>query len=254
MTMCSPRIPSFPRRRESIFLQLRWIPAFAGMTLACGWCGLASDAMAAGAQKQPVLAIQPVQPAAPKGPEIDHTADIARVESYLSSITTISADFSQISADGSLASGKFYLKRPGSMRWQYASPSNVLLISDGGTVVYYDPAVEQVSYVPVDDTLATFLTRRDVRLESASMHLAKFEASAGAVRVTVVQKKKPKEGSLTLEFSDNPLALQQLIVTDANSQNTSVRLQNPQFGMPLDDGLFVFKDPRGVLPKRGVQR
>ncbi|MFM9890884.1 MAG: LolA family protein [Rickettsiales bacterium] len=185
---------------------------------------------------------------------VDNTANIARVEAYLSGLTTISADFSQISADGSLASGKFYLRRPGKMRWQYATPSNVLLVSDGSTVVYYDPAVEQVSYVPVDDTMASFLTRRDVRLESPSIRLTKFESSAGVIRATLVQKRKPKEGGITLEFSDNPLTLQQLVVTDANGQNTSVRLQNPQFGVKLDEALFVFIDPRGVLPKRGVKR
>lgn len=224
------------------------------MTLASGWGGLVSDAMAANAEKQSVVAVKSAQFIAPTSPKIDRAADIARVEAYLSGISTISADFSQISADGSLASGKFYLKRPGNMRWQYASPSNVLLVSNGGTVVYYDPTVEQVSYVPVDDTLAAFITRGDVRLDSASVALSAFESAAGVVRVTLIQKKKPKEGSLTLEFNDNPLTLQQLIVADANGQTTHVRLQNPQFGAPLDDALFMFVDPRGVLPKRGVKR
>lgn len=215
-------------------------------------------AMASGAAPKvaakPAAAHKKPEIAAPAALPVDAKADIARVETYLSGITTISADFVQVSADGSLASGKFYLKRPGKMRWQYAPPSSVQLISNGSTIVYYDPAVQQVSYVPVDETMAGFLAQKDIRFESASTRLAKFEAAAGVIRATLVQKKKPTEGSLTLEFADNPLQLRQMTVSDATGQETHVQLQNAQFGGALDDALFVFKDPRGVIPPKGVKR
>lgn len=220
------------------------IHAFAGMTILAISC-------AAFAADRPVTAPPGGKPSA--GAPIQ-TADIARVETYLSGLSTVMAGFSQVAANGSLASGKFYLKRPGKMRWDYAAPSNVQLISNGDSIVYYDPAVQQVSYVPVDDTLAGFLAQKSIKLESASTHLSNFEAANGVVRATLVQKKKPTEGSLTLEFSDNPLQLRQMIVADAAGQQTHVQLQNAQFGGLLDDSLFVFRDPRGVIPQKGVKR
>ena len=173
-----------------------------------------------------------------------------QVEAYLSGISSIVADFSQVSADGSTGSGKFYLKRPGKMRWQYNPPTPILLVSNGQTVTYYDASLDQVSYVGIDDTLAGFLAQKTIKFESDSIRMTKFEAKNGAIRVSVVQKKKPDEGSLTLEFTDNPIELRQMVVVDATGQTTRVQLQNAQFGPVLDDKLFVFEDPRGTTPRR----
>lgn len=176
--------------------------------------------------------------------------DIARVEAYLSSLTTLQADFTQIAPDGSVTGGKFYLKRPGRMRWEYAPPSKVLLISSGEDIVYYDGELEQVNYLSVDDTLAAFLTQPNIKLESAATRLINFESKDGVIRVGIVQKSHEKEGMLTLEFTASPLKLRQLKMLDAAGNVTSIALQNAQTGRALSDALFVFRDPRGVIPRR----
>jgi chaperone LolA len=183
----------------------------------------------------------------------DTAADQARVEEYLSGLTTIVADFSQTNTDGSLASGKFYLKRPGKMRWDYAPPTPIQLVSDGKTVTYYDSELKQVSYISVDDTLAGFLAQSTITLESKTTHLTSFESTPGAIRATLIQKAHPDEGSLTLEFSDKPLQLRQMTVADATGHITHVSLQNAQFGVPIDDALFVFKNPGGVVSHKRHQ-
>ena len=177
-------------------------------------------------------------------------ADIARVEKYLSGLTTITADFSQVDANGRLSEGKFYLKRPGKMRWQYSPPTPILLVSDGKVIVYFDAELDQVNYVPMDDTLAGFLAKPVILLNSDSTTLADFEAMPGAVRATVVQKKKPKEGSLTLEFTDAPLQLKQMVIRDATGQETRIQLTGAKFGEKLPDNLFKFEDPRGLNKRR----
>lgn len=69
-------------------------------------------------------------------------AELKRVENYLNSISTIVADFTQVAPDGTLASGKFYLKRPGKMRWQYEPPTPVLIILNDWHFIYYDYELE----------------------------------------------------------------------------------------------------------------
>ena len=181
----------------------------------------------------------------------DKAATSARVESYLTSLTTVTADFNQVNPDGSLAAGKFYLKRPGKMRWAYAPPTPILLLSDGKRVIYYDSELDQVTYIGMDDTLAGFLAQKVITLDSATTRLTKLETLPGLIRATMVQKTKPDEGSLTLEFSDNPLALRQMSIVDATGQTTHVQLQNATFGAPVDDKLFLFQGPRQErAPKR----
>jgi chaperone LolA len=184
------------------------------------------------------------------GVDEKYAPDIARVEAYLSGLNSVVANFSQTSADGSAGTGKFFMKRPGKMRWQYAPPTPLLLVSDGKVVTYYDAGLDQVTYIGVDDTLAGFLARKDIKLESESTRLTKFEAVDGLIRATIVQKKKPADGSLTLEFSDNPLEIKNMIAVDATGNATTVKLANAQFGPVLDDKLFVFEDPRSVNRRR----
>lgn len=179
----------------------------------------------------------------------DKAADVARIEQYLSGLTTLVADFNQVDANGGLAEGKFYLKRPGKMRWQYTPPTPILLVSDGKVITYYDAELDQVNYVPVDDTLAGFLARKTIKLNEGATKLTKFEDADGVIRATIIQTEKPTEGSLTLEFSDKPLQLRQMEITDATGQKTRIQLQNAQFGQELPNSLFKFEDPRGATPR-----
>ncbi|MEJ0009086.1 MAG: outer membrane lipoprotein carrier protein LolA [Alphaproteobacteria bacterium] len=175
---------------------------------------------------------------------------VARVEKYLTSIYSIVADFNQVDANGAVATGKFYLKRPGKMRWQYNPPTPVLLVSNGTTITYYDAELDQVNYVPIDRSLAGFLAQPIIKLDSETTQLTAFTAKDDVIRATVVRKGHADEGALTLEFSDNPLAIRQMIVRDQTGQETTVSLQNAKFGADLPDKLFVFEDPRGVTPRK----
>lgn len=176
--------------------------------------------------------------------------DIARIEAYLTAINSIVADFSQASTDGSKGTGKFFLKRPGKMRWQYNPPTPILLVCDGKTVTYYDAGLDQVSYVGVDDTLAAFLVKKEIKLDSETTRITGFKNEKGELTVTIVQRKKPDDGSLTLKFIDKPLDLKELVATDATGTATTVTFANAQFGPVLEDKLFVFEDPRGVNKRR----
>ena len=172
-----------------------------------------------------------------------HQATITRVQNYLSNLTTIVSDFTQVAPDGSLTSGKFFLQRPGKMRWQYNPPTPRLIVSNGSDMVFYDYDLEQVSHIPLDQTLIGFLARDKIRFDN-TIGITGFEEDANAIRVTLAQRDKPSDGQLMLEFSDNPLLLRNMVVTDATGQVTTVALNNAKFGTKLNKELFIFRDPR----------
>lgn len=178
------------------------------------------------------------------------TEMIGTIEKYLSSISSIVADFSQESTDGSVGDGKFFLKRPGKMRWQYNPPNPLLLVSNGKVITYYDPGLDQVTYVDIDDTLAGFLARGEIKLDQDSTKLTKLVTNNGQMEATVIQRKKPDEGSITLILTEKPMELKQILTTDATGNQTRVTLSKAQFGPVLDDKLFIFEDKRSVNRKR----
>lgn len=172
---------------------------------------------------------------------------LPRIEAYMNELTTIAADFTQVAPDGSLASGKFYLQRPGRMPWQYDPPTPILMVSNGSVITYFDRELAQTSYIPIDSTLAGFLARDTITF-SGDVTVKALEENAGILRLTLFQTGKADEGSLLLEFSDHPLQLRHFTVTDAAGQVTTLALTNARFGDALDAELFVFRDPSA--PKR----
>lgn len=199
----------------------------------------------------------PAQATAPKNFTAQDKATVERVEKYLSGISTIVASFVQIAPDGGIADGKFYLSRPGKMRWQYNPPTPILMIANGAFLVFYDYELDQTSHIPLQDTLAGFLARETVEF-GGDVVVTDLATGAGSLRLTVVQKARPQDGQLTLEFADNPLQLRNMKVVDTTGQETTISLANARYGLKLDDSLFVFEDkttaPRIGKSSTGIQR
>jgi outer membrane lipoprotein-sorting protein len=169
------------------------------------------------------------------------SADLQRIAAYLSSIRTMYARFQQVSSGGGTATGQLWMARPGRMRFEYDPPSPVLLLADMFYVYYIDKDLVEMSKVGLKSTPAWLLLRDPITF--SDLVVTRFERSANALRITVVEKAEPDNGSLTMVFSDRPLALRQWTIVDQQRKATTVSLSNEQFGMALDPKLFVYQDP-----------
>jgi len=167
---------------------------------------------------------------------------LQRIEAYLSGIQTISSEFIQFAPNGDTSTGKFFLKRPGKLRMEYNPPTPVLMVTSGSDIVYYDRELDQISRIGLDSTLVGFLARDQVKFDD-SVTITDMERSHKAIRISLIQSKKPKDGMLTMEFSDDPLIFHNMNVTDSSGQVTTVSLNNARFNLPLPVELFIFKDP-----------
>lgn len=180
-----------------------------------------------------------------------HKATIARVENYLSGLSSITSEFTQVAPDGTLTSGKFFLERPGKMRWQYNPPTPVLMVANGSEMIYYDYELEQLTHIPLDSTLVGFLAKNKISF-SDSVGIISFEEKTGSIRIGIAQKERPTDGQLILEFVDKPLLIRNMVVTDTSGQVTTVSLNNANFGVKIDEKLFEFRDPR--KPRNPAER
>lgn len=168
--------------------------------------------------------------------------DIARIERYLNSISTMRARFLQVAANDELSQGWVYISRPGKLRVEYDPPTPVLIIGDGGWLIYHDSELEQTTYQSLKSSLAGFLVQETVRL-GGEVTVTSLERGPGVIRVKLVKSGEEEEGSLALTFSDRPLVLRQWTVTDTEGQATQIALVNAQFGLSLDEALFEFTEP-----------
>jgi outer membrane lipoprotein-sorting protein len=126
------------------------------------------------------------------------------------------------------------------MRFEYDAPNPITLIADTASVYYWDKELQQVSKYELRQTPAWFFLRDPISF-GPDVVVTRFEHTGPYVRVTVVESANPGAGSLTLVFTENPLALRQWIVLDQQGKMTAVTLSDAQFGMALDPRLFQYQ-------------
>lgn len=168
---------------------------------------------------------------------------IGSVETYLNSQKAITANFLQVSPNGSTRSGKAWLERPGKMRFAYDPPDPQLLVAGFGLLVYNDPQLGQTTNIPLSATPLGILLAPHVNLDSAGVYVSAINRQPGQLNITLMRHGKEAAGSLTLTFSTDPLELDAWTVTDAQGKQTIVHLYDIAPGGPFPNSLFEFVPP-----------
>lgn len=201
-------------------------------------------ALCAGAAFAAILTLAPAFALAPPPPvalTAQDAADLQRIAAYLNGIHTMYAKFRQVSSDGRAAGGQMWMERPGRMRFEYDLPSPILLIADRFYVYYIDKELAQVSEVGLKSTPAWLLLRDPVTF--ADLVVTGFQRQPNLLRVSVTQAADADAGSLTMVFTNEPMALVQWTIVDQQRRVTTVSLYDQRFGMALDPKLFVYQNP-----------
>ena len=187
--------------------------------------------------------------AADEAGPVGQSAQIAGIETYLNSIATMKARFLQVAEDGTLATGDFYLRRPGRLRFEYDPPVPILVVADSIWIVFEDSELRQVDRLPLSSTPLSILVADEVSLGDGAV-ISEISASGGLLQIALRDTENPDEGVLTLVFDARPLRLRQWLVTDSLGQTTEITLSDLEINIPLDPRLFVYDEPEFRKRKR----
>src|SRR5712675_915055 len=169
---------------------------------------------------------------------------VDRVSTYLSSLQTLIGDFVQIGPDGGRSIGKFYIQKPGRVRFDYNAPSPIELIADGSSVVVRDRLLATQDLYPLSQTPLRFLLadRIDLLRETNVVSV-----SADDTFISLQLEEKHTLGGthkVLLMFSAKDTQLKQWTVTDPQGYDTTVALYNLDLGKKLDPSMFVINYER----------
>ena len=170
--------------------------------------------------------------------------DLAKLKDHLSSVQTMTANFTQIDAKGRTDSGTLQMKRPGRIRFEYGS-GDVLLVANGKTLTFVDYAVGQKSSWPLGRTPLGPL------LSNSPDFNGKAEILPGTdSRIVVARAKNAVQyGQLTLAFLRNSsapggLQLYGWTAIDPQNHRTTVKLTNVRFNVAVPESAFSYAEPK----------
>lgn len=169
---------------------------------------------------------------------------------YLESIKAAKAHFVQTDTKGASSSGTLYLSRPGKARFEYDPPSHQLMIADGNKVSIVNDALKTPPQVYAQGlTPLSLLLGNNVRFEKAARISAVRPLDGGGFSITAGDAAGKTKGSVTINFSADPISLIGWSTTDAIGQTVRVRLQD-LVEAPQPSSLFVVVDNRPTGMRR----
>lgn len=178
---------------------------------------------------------------------------LARVEAWLKTVQTLSADFVQVvrNRDGQIGSrvtGTLSLSRPDRFRWDYRDPYVQVIVADGRKLWLYDADLEQVTVRPLESGLgstpAMLLSGTGSVGDSFSAGPVERDGEWTWCRLIPRQHGSDFE-SVSLGFNDRGgLVAMQLV--DKLGQSTELNFTDVAQNRKLDPALFQFKPPKGA--------
>ena len=162
---------------------------------------------------------------------------IARAEKTIQNISTLQADFTQISSYLSYAVGTLYFRRPFQMRLEYDLDEPYNLITTRKWLIIDEPADKKASNYPISETPFAPLLKDTVSLIGDDFSTTS-RISDGLVEINMRKDAGENAGELILLFEPNDMNLRGWIVTDTLGVNTKVTLQNEIYGRELANKLF----------------
>ncbi len=172
--------------------------------------------------------------------------DLAAVSRAVRAISTLKASFAQTDRSGQVQTGTMLLKQPGKIRFQYEG-TGLLIVADGKSLYMIDYDVRQVQRWPIRNSPLGALL--DPARDLARYGTLVQTGDPRVVSVDVRDPAHPEYGVINLVLTRKPsapggLELYGWVAKDAQGNRTSIRLTNPDYGTPIADSAFAWRDPR----------
>jgi len=162
---------------------------------------------------------------------------LKEISDKLSAVQTMDGEFVQYNPNGDQQQGKFFIQRPGRVRFQYDPPATLSVIADGKSVLVFDKKLQTYDIWPLSQTPLRLLLQDDLNL-ATSDKVTRVGVAPDLVEIEMHDDTKFSAGTLNLIFDRKSYDLRQWTVTDQQGLQTMVALYNVETGKELRADLF----------------
>lgn len=192
------------------------------------------------------LTAPPPGPPAAMVPGSSQPEIMQRINDYLNSFRVMSGTFTQLGPDGSRTTGRFYISKPGRLRFQYDPPSPVELVADGRSVAIIDRKLNTQDLYLIGQTPLRFLLQDRLDLMTDSSVLG-VTIEPDIISVTLEEASAiGGAAQIILMFSAVDYSLKQWTITDAQGYQTTVAIFDIDTTTVPDDKIFYIDELRSL--------
>ncbi|MGC1712209.1 MAG: outer-membrane lipoprotein carrier protein LolA [Methyloceanibacter sp.] len=164
---------------------------------------------------------------------------VQRINAYFNGITNLQGSFDQVDSTNKHTSGRFYVQRPGRIRFDYAPPSALRIVADGAFLAIEDSDLKTVEKYPIKSTPFRLLLTDAVDL-GRDARIVGVESEEGTLAISLEDNGGDAAGTIKLTFDNGPeLRLKQWLITDAQGLTTQVTVDNIVSGRKVAADFFT---------------
>lgn len=160
-----------------------------------------------------------------------------KIADHFSAVKSMSGEFVQFGPKGEQTGGKFFLERPGKIRFNYDGASNFKVISDGKSVVILNKKMNTSDLYPLSKTPLKLLLDDRIDLSGDRVKSVKEEDDLTTIKLS--DKSVFGNAMITMMFDPKTYDLRQWTITDAQGKDTTVMIFNTKEGVSFAPDTFA---------------
>jgi outer membrane lipoprotein-sorting protein len=160
-----------------------------------------------------------------------------KIADHFSSVKSLSGEFVQFGPRGEQTGGKFFLERPGKIRFNYDGASDFRVISDGTSVVILNKRLNTSDLYPLSKTPLKLLL--DDRIDLSGNRVRSVKEEDDLTTIQLADRSVFGNSKITMMFDPKSYQLRQWTITDAQGKDTTVMIFNIKEGMSFAPGTFA---------------
>jgi outer membrane lipoprotein-sorting protein len=174
--------------------------------------------------------------------EPGHTSDddwLISLEEYFFNLGDVKGEFTQIDQIGNITKGTFYSNGKGSIKFEYSSPSEMIIIINKGMFSIKERKDSKANYYSLEDSPLANLLSKDLKLDN--FHINSLEVEGRVATIELRTNKNSLRNSIFITADHPRPVLRQWKIIDTQKKETTVFFSKIKSIDSILDSFFEIK-------------
>ena len=164
------------------------------------------------------------------------TGTAQKIANHFTRVKTMMGEFVQFGPRGEQTGGKFYIERPGRLRFNYEPPADFRVISDGKSVALINNKMKTADLYSLRNTPLKLILDEEIDLSGNKVQGVREDPDLTTIHLA--DRNLFGKATIAMMFDPQSYDLRQWTITDAQGKDTTVMIFNVQEGVKFDPSVF----------------
>ncbi len=159
-----------------------------------------------------------------------------KIATHFTRVKTMMGEFVQFGPRGEQTGGKFFIERPGRLRFNYEPPADFRVIADGKSVALINNKLKTADLYALRNTPLKLILDEEIDLSGNKVRGVREEPDLTTIHLA--DRNLFGNATIAMMFDPASYDLRQWTITDAQGKDTTVMIFNVQEGVTFDPSVF----------------